>query len=133
MANQRPVLVNSRFQDPQQKVEFLEGNIQVVDGGSAAFDIGQDAICMSASLRNVGTGLAVLHAWLVDVGRQTERIHPPVSDYTEQIRDIYIAPGDVGFWLGALRDPQAGIFHAMSEAIKNHEMLTLYLLYAPGP
>jgi hypothetical protein len=129
MANQRPILVNSRPQDPPQKVEFLEGDIQEVDGSCAEFRVGDGVILMSASLRNVGTGLAVLHGWFVDVGRQTERIHPPVPDFTEQVRDIYIAPGDVSFWLGSLRDPQADIFHAMSEAIENHEMLTLYLLY----
>jgi len=129
LANQRPLLVNSRPQDAQQKVEYLEGNIQVVDGGSAAFDVSEDAICMSVSLRNVGSGLAVLHGWIVVVGQHTERIHPPLSSFTEQIRDIYIAPGDIGFWLGALRDPQSEIFRAISAAIGNQEMLTLYLLY----
>ena len=129
LANQRPLLVNSRFQDPQQKVEFLEGCVQVVDGGTAEFTAGESIIYMSASLRNVGTGLAVLHGWIVDVGRQTERVHPPFSDFTEQIRDIYIAPGDVGFWLGTLRDPTAEIFDAVAQAITNEEMLMLYLLY----
>ncbi len=30
---------------------------------------------------------------------------PPLEDFTTLTRDLYIAPGDVGFWQGALRDP----------------------------
>jgi hypothetical protein len=84
---------------------------------------------MSASLRNVGTGLAVLHAWFVAPGRQIERVHPPLADFTAHVRDIYIAPDDIGFWLAALREPQAEHFAVMSGAISNREDLTLYLLY----
>ena len=130
LAAQRPLLVNSRFgEDPEQKVEFYEGAWHKLQGGGAAFDVGDGVIHMSASLRNVGTGLAVLHGWVMAVGQQTERVHPPLADFTQQVRDIYIAPGDVGFWLGALRDPHAQIFPALSEAIARHEMLTMYLLY----
>jgi hypothetical protein len=129
MANQRPLLVNSRFQDPQQKVDFYEGAKQVVDGGGADLDVRPDAIYMSASLRNVGSGLAVLHGWYMTRGRQMERVHPPLEDFTAHVRDIYIASGDIGFWLSALRDPEGGRFAVMSEAINNREDLTLYLLY----
>jgi hypothetical protein len=129
MANQRPLLVNSRFQDPPQKIEFYLGAKQVVDGGGADLDVQQDVIYMSASLRNVGSGLAVLHGWYVTHGRQAERVHPPLEDFTSHVRDIYIAPGDIGFWLAVLRDPGAEHFAVMSEAINNREDLGLYLLY----
>ncbi len=126
---QRPLLLNSRFQDPQQKIDFYEGTTQVVDGGGADIDIREDVIYMSASSRNVGTGLAVLHGWFVAPGRQIERLQPPLEDFTAHVRDIYIASGDIGFWLAALRDSQAEHFAVMSGAITNRQDLTLYLLY----
>jgi hypothetical protein len=43
-------------------------------------------------------------------GPQTSRSHPPAEEFTGQIRDLYLPPGDVGFWQGALRDPAAGAF-----------------------
>ncbi|HWG63768.1 MAG TPA: hypothetical protein VG253_18925 [Streptosporangiaceae bacterium] len=75
-------------------------------------------------MRNVGTGLAVVLGWYIQVGRQTERSHPPLDEFTIQIRestiqirDIYVAPADDGLWQGALRDPAAGIFKSVSAAI----------------
>jgi hypothetical protein len=129
LAAQRPLLVNSRFQDLPQKVQFYEGKLLDVEGGGATLEVGDDVVYMSASVRNVGTGLAVLLGWTVSVGRQPELVHPPLEDFTEQIRDIYIAPGDMGLWQGALRDPQAEMFRSVVEAITESELFMLYLLY----
>jgi hypothetical protein len=129
LAAQRPLLVNSRFQDPPQKIQFYEGKWVAVDGQGAALEVGDGVVYMAVSVRNVGTGLAVLHGWSVSVGIQTERVHPPLEQFTEQTRDIYIAPGDIGFWQGALRDPQAEGFPAVAAAIEHGEVLVLYLLY----
>ena len=60
---------------------------------------------------------------------QTERAHPPIEDFTTQNLDIYVAPGDDGLWLSALRDPAAGIFTAVSDAFKAGEPLMINLLY----
>jgi hypothetical protein len=84
---------------------------------------------MSASVRNVGTGPAVLHGWIVSADRPADRVHPPLEDFTEQVRDIFIAPGDVGLWQGALRDPQLEAYVGVADAIKKAELLVLYLLY----
>lgn len=129
LAAQRPLLVNSRFQDLPQKVQFYEGKLLDVDGGGVTLEVGDDVVYMAASVRNVGTGLAVLLGWTVSVGRQPEAVHPPLEDFTEQIRDIYIAPGDVGLWQGALRDPQAEMYRSVVAAITESEFLMLYLLY----
>jgi hypothetical protein len=84
---------------------------------------------MVVSIRNVGSGLAVLHGWHMDAGLQRERTHPPVAEFTSQSRDIYVAPGDNGFWQGAFRDPSAGRFKAAAAAIAAGDPLTLSLLY----
>jgi len=67
---------------------------------------------MVISVRNVGTGLAVMRGWRVEASGQPQLAHPPLEDFTTQTRDIYVAPGDVGFWQGALRDSAAAQFKA---------------------
>lgn len=129
LVGQRPLLVNSRLQDPVQKIQYREGIWLTVDGGTATLEVTGDVVYLAVSVRNVGTGLAVLHGWHVGVGLQTERSHPPLEDFTPQQLDIYVAPGDDGLWLSALRDPAAGIFHAVADAVKAGEPLVINLLY----
>jgi hypothetical protein len=129
LAGQRPLLVNSRLQDPQQKIQYPEGVWLAVDGGTAALEVTDKVVYLAVSIRNVGTGLAVLRGWHVQVGLQTERSHPPLEDFTTQNLDIYVAPGDDGLWLSALRDPAADIFPAVANAINAGEPLVINLLY----
>jgi hypothetical protein len=129
LGSQRPLLVASRLQDPQQKIQYPEGTWLTVDGGTGGLEATDDVVYLAVSVRNVGTGLAVLHGWYVLVGLQTERAHPPVEEFTTQNLDIYVAPGDNGLWLGALRDPAADVFHAVTDAVKAGETLVINLLY----
>jgi hypothetical protein len=129
LVGQRPLLMNSRLQDPTQKIQYPEGIWLTVDGGTAALEITDEVVYLALSMRNVGTGLAVLHGWHVQVGLQTERSHPPLEEFTPQQLDIYVAPGDDGLWLSALRDPAAGIFLAVADAVRAGEPLVISLLY----
>jgi hypothetical protein len=129
MAGLRPVLVTSRLQDARQKTQFQEGNYLTVDGGRAAFELTADVVYMAMSLRNVGTGLGVLHGWHMCAGGQFERVHPPLEDFTDQVRDIFLAPDDTGAWSGAFRDPAAPAFQLAAAAIKDGRQLTMHLLY----
>lgn len=131
MASQRPLLVNSRSQDPEQKIEFYGGHWLRVPGGQAAIEVSDSAVYLAISLRNVGTGLAVMHGWHVLGGRdrQVERVHPPTEEFISQIRDIYVAPGDTGLWQGALRDPGADAFRTAVTCINSGEPLIVSLLY----
>ena len=101
MAAERPLLMSSRLQDPEQKIQFLEGRFLRVTGGAATLEVADGVVYMVISVRNVGTGLAVMHGWRVEVSGQPQLAHPPLEDFTTQTRDIYVAPGDVGFWQGA--------------------------------
>jgi hypothetical protein len=129
LAGQRPLLVNSRLQDPPQKIQYPEGTALKVDGGSAVIEVTDDVVYLAVSVRNVGSGLAVLHGWAVQVGLTTERSHPPLEDFTTQNLDIYVAPGDNGLWLSALRDPAADIFTAVTDAFKAGDPLVINLFY----
>lgn len=129
MAGQRPLLVNSRQGDPEQKIQFVEGTELRVPGGAGEVKVAGDAVYLAASVRNVGTGLAVLHGWHVLLEPPAERTHPPLDDFIIQIRDIYVAPGDNGVWQGAFRDPGTEIFTRVRAAAEAGELLVLSLLY----
>ena len=129
LAMQRPLLVSSRLQDPQQKIQFPEGVWLTAEGGSAALEVTDEVVYLSISIRNAGTGLAVLHGWQVQVGIQQDRTHPPLDGFTVQNLDIFVAPTDIGLWLSALRDPAAPVFTEVSAAISAGEPLSVYLLY----
>jgi hypothetical protein len=130
MAAERPLLVSSRLQDPQQKIQFLEGRFLRVDGGAATLEVADDVVYLVISVRNVGTGLAVMHGWHVEVSElQPQQTHPPLEDFTTQTRDIYVAPGDIGFWQGALRDRATAQFKAVAAAVKAGDPMMLDILY----
>jgi hypothetical protein len=44
-------------------------------------------------------------------------------------RDLYISPGDVGFWQGAFRDPNEPGFAAAKRCAEEHADMTIELLY----
>ena len=129
LAGQRPLLMNSRLQDPAQKIDFQEGTRIPLGGGRAALKSTENVLYLAVSIRNVGSGLAVLHGWHLCPAIQAERSHPPLEDFTTQNRDIYVAPGDNGFWTGAYRDPQTQSFKGAAAAIDAGDPLTLSLLY----
>ena len=129
MAAERPLLMSSRFQDPEQKILFQEGKYLRVAGGTATLEVADDAVYMVISVRNVGTGLAVMHGWHVEVTGQPLQAPPPLEDFTAQTRDIYVASGDVGFWQGALRDPATDQFKAVAAAVEAGDPMMLSVLY----
>jgi hypothetical protein len=129
LASQRPLLVNSRQQDPPQKIEFTEGRWLDVPGGHAAIEVADQAIYIALSVRNVGTGLAVMHGWHVTDERPTERVHPPLEDFTDQIRDVFIAPGDTGLWMGGIRDQDSLAYKIIASAASAGKPLMFSLLY----
>lgn len=101
MTGLRPLLVPSKLDDGAQKVYF-QGGDHVLLGGGRAFAQEQDgAILLAASLRNAGSGLAVLHGWRFHPGDRRGEDRPGPADFTDQARDLYVAPGDTGFWQGA--------------------------------
>ena len=86
------------------------------------------------SLRNVGAGIAVLQGWLPSAeqdpaGRLAERPHGDPDAFRRQTRDLYVPPGDVGFWQGAIRDTGDDAYTDMRGAIEAHLRLTVDLLY----
>jgi hypothetical protein len=84
------------------------------------------------SLRNVGSGLAVLDSWHVVVNSEpTEQNldHAPLGEFRRLTRDLFIPPGDIFFWQGALRDPTDPVVEEISRAVKDESALIIELLY----
>ena len=131
LAGIRPLLVPSRMEDPEQKIGFQDNRWIRVPGGQAATDVTDEAVYLVISLRNVGSGLAVLHGWRF----HPERIlgggpdHPPVEAFHRLMRDIYIPVGEMGFWQGAFRDPTDDDFAGAREALCGRRQSTVDLLY----
>ena len=85
---------------------------------------------MAIPLRNVGSGLGVLHGWHVSLGGRVggdARDH--VDEFRQQQRDLYVAPGDTGYWQGAVRDEDDAFMEPARTAVRERERLTIDLLY----
>src|SRR5256885_10853053 len=61
LAGQRPLLVASRTDDPAVKVGFQDDVWFLVPGGQGTASATAEAVYFVISVRNVGTGIAVLH------------------------------------------------------------------------
>ena len=94
----RPVLVNSRLQDPPEKIGWQDDHWTKVPGGGATAEIVDSNLLLTMSLRNVGAGIAVLQGWLPNAeqdpaGRAAERPHGDPDAFRRQTRDLYVPPG----------------------------------------
>ena len=87
-------------------------------------------VYMAMSLRNVGSGIAVLHGWHLWPRRAgLDDPHPEVDDFRTQTRDLYVPAGDVSFWQAALRDTEDDLYAPVREAISARTPLSVDLLY----
>ena len=129
LAGLRPLLVPSRLDDTPQKVTFVEGLFLVAPGGAAVAEANDGAVLLAATLRNVGAGIAVLHGWHFYPELVTAPEHLAPDEFTRFTRDIFIAPGEVGFWQGTFREPSATAFAEARRAVEAHESWTIEVLY----
>ena len=130
----RPVLAPSRFDDPVQKIMFVEGHWVKAAGGRAAVEDVDGVVYLAISLRNVGSGIGVLQAWSIRPGTVASArqmpTHAPLEEFRLQTRDLYIPAGDIGMWQGALRHPDDSVRVGVADAIDSGEGLLLELLYS---
>jgi hypothetical protein len=129
LAGLRPLLLPSRLEDATQKVAFVDDRTLVVGGGEAAAECTEDVIYLAASLRNVGSGIAVLHGWRFYPERRTREEPPSADDFTRLARDLYVAAGEVGFWQGSFRDAYTPEFAEARAALEVNRDWTIDLLY----
>ena len=127
----RPVIMSSRIQDPPEKIGWQDDHWAKVPGGGGYAEEVNGIIYLAASLRNVGSGIAVIQGWW-PVAEWLDSTHPHAdpAEFRRQSRDLYIPPGDVGFWQGAIRDRDDVEYVPMFTAIKARQRMTVDLLYS---
>ena len=129
-SNLRPVLVTSRLEDPVQKIRWMDDHWARVDGSQGLAELMDGNVYLAISLRNVGSGLAVPIGWHLMEGTQVAAVgHSEPEEFRTQTRDLYVAPGDVGFWQAAIRDRNDPDYSWLCRSITDAQAFTIDLLY----
>jgi hypothetical protein len=82
------------------------------------------------SVRNAGSGIAVMHGWkLVPDWIPGSADRPEVDDFHRLTRDLYVAAGDVGFWQGALRNAADPEYAWLRDAAASGQRVVVDVLY----
>jgi hypothetical protein len=96
LASLRPLLSPSRLDDPPQKVGFFDNRWFLIPGSHGVADVDEGVIYFAIAVRNVGTGIAVIHGWYLHIDELTGiRAHAPIDDFRRLTRDLYVAPGEL--------------------------------------
>jgi hypothetical protein len=154
LAGLRPLLMPSRLQDADQKILFGDGRWIHAPGGGGAAEVaaggevgdlssrGQfgreavvpagdhdDVVYLALSLRNAGTGIAVVHGWRFSPRPLLADSEHPSPDFRRQSRDLYIPAGEVGFWQAAFRDPADPQYAEAKKVVESRQAVTIDLRY----
>jgi hypothetical protein len=137
LAGLRPVIAPSRRDDPELKVNYGDRKWVKIPGGGGLAEVGggdgsmgsADPVYLAANLRNVGTGMAVLHGWVFYPGWHRAPEHAPLEQFRRLNRDLYVPPGDVGFWQAAFRDEEDPQYDEARMIAANVDTWSVELLY----
>ena len=133
LAAQQPLLVQSRPEDAPVRAGFQDGVWFQVPGSQGIASATDDAVYLVIGVRNVGTGIAVLHGWhfipelVFERGAHVDP--PPLEEFTTLTRDLYVAPDDVGFWQGSFRDPASDGYRTARAAVEAPQSVGVDILY----
>jgi len=130
LTGMRPLLVPSLSDDPIHKVLWHDRHTARVGGGHAIFEEENGVIYLAMGLRNLGTGIALLHAWYpVPDQAFEERPHAEVEDFRRLTIDLYIPAGGTGYWEAAVRDQDDPVRSAFLSTLAERRPFTIELLY----
>jgi hypothetical protein len=139
LAGLRPLLVPTRREDTTLKVNFGDGKWVHLPGGGAAAEVGggdgtlgpgSNVVYLAVPLRNAGSGIGVVLGWIFYPEWHRGEVHPALDEFTPNTRDLYVPPGDLGFWQGAFRDPADPRYPDARKAVESRQPWTVDLLYS---
>lgn len=139
LAGLRPLLMPTRRDDRTLKVNFGDGKWVHLPGAGAAAEIGggdgtrgpsDGVVYLALPLRNTGSGIGVVIGWIFYPQWHHDETHPELAQFTHNTRDLYVPPGDIGFWQGAFRDPDDPRHAIAREVVQAREPWTVDLLYS---
>jgi hypothetical protein len=126
----RPLLMPSRLEDAPQKIRWGDDHRASLAGSGAHAEIVDGNLYLAMSVRNAGSGIAVLHGWHLRLeSLLSEHAHAERDAFRPQQRDLYIPGGDVGFWQAAIRDRDDPEYDAMIVRVATKEIFLIELLY----
>jgi hypothetical protein len=130
LTGMRPLLVPSLSDDPVHKVLWHDRHTGRIAGGRALFEEVGDVIYLALGLRNLGTGIALLHGWNPMPGEAFEDPpHIAPEDFRRLTIDLYISAGGSGYWEAAVRDPDDPCRQHLLNVLREREPFMIDLLY----
>ena len=125
----RPILAPSRLEDAPQRIMFVDRHWVTLEGGRAAVEVVDGIVYLGMLVRNVGNGIGIIEAWNIYPHQKTSDAGwADPTNFRIQTRGLWVPPGDVAFWQGALRDREEPIHQAVTHAIAEGAV-TVDLLY----
>jgi hypothetical protein len=127
----RPLLMPARLDDPDQKIMWGDEHWALLSGGRAVVEEKDGNLYLAMSLRNSGSGIAVIHGWhlwLEDL--HADHPHATPEEFHPQTRDLYIPGDDVGFWQAALREPSDPEYPQLLAAVRDRRLFGVELRYS---
>lgn len=119
----RPVLAPSRLEDAEVRIMFGDRHWVVVPGGQASVEVVDGVVYLAMQVRNVGNGLAVIEAWRPYAGlRSGSPVEIGDDGFRPQSRSLWVPPGDVAFWQGAMREPSERLHSEIVAAVGRGEL-----------
>jgi hypothetical protein len=101
-----------------------------VGGGRGLAEVDDDIVFLAMSLRNAGSGIAVLHGWRPAAVALREEDHAQPDEFRRQGRDLYVPAGDLSFWQGAIRESDDPLHGPLTEAVATGGIISVELLYS---
>jgi hypothetical protein len=128
LTNMRPLLIQSQYSDPPMKALWNDRHVAKVEGGRAVAEHIDDVIYLAVGVRNVGSGIALMHGW--SIRPYFQRDDPvPVEDFRRLAVDLYVPPNGPGYWESALREPAESIHGEIATCIADREPFVGDILY----
>jgi hypothetical protein len=128
LTNMRPLLIQSQFGDPPMKALWNDRHVAKVEGGRAVAEHVGDVIYLAIGVRNMGSGIALMHGW--SIRPDFNRDDPvPVEDFRRLAVDLYVPPNGAGYWESALRDPAEPIYAEVAKCVDEREPFIVDVLY----
>jgi hypothetical protein len=130
LTTMRPLLIPSLSDDPVHKVLWHDRHVARIGGGRAIFEEEGGVIYLAIGLRNLGTGIALLHGWHPIPDQALEdRPHVPAEDFRHLTIDLYVPAGGTGYWEAAVRDPDDPVRPGFMSALHRRQPFTIDVLY----
>jgi hypothetical protein len=129
LAGLRPLLIPSLSGDPVHKALWADRHVAKVEGGRAVVEQEGGVIYLALGLRNVGTGIALIHGWMTTEHSPLDGSHTPAEGFRRQGIDLYVPAGGTGYWESAIRNLDDPMRPAIEKALATREPFRLNLLY----